>query len=134
MGYEGYGERIRSIRHAKGLTLDAVAKRCGHSPQWLSNIEVRRNRGNVEDVREIAKALGVDPGALFCDNPGYNKEHPNVKEPLRNLLRDVQAKLRGASKIAASGLELSAYERIASAAFHVGAALSELEVDDETRD
>jgi len=62
------GRRIREARHARQLTLEQVAALTGRNAGQISRIE----RGRiphlpVSTLWNIAKALGVKPGALLND-------------------------------------------------------------------
>ena len=48
------GEQLREIRHDRGETLRAVARRADVSPQYLSEVE----RGSKEPSSEILAAIG----------------------------------------------------------------------------
>ena len=52
-------QRIRSLRLARGWTLDSLAARCGLSPSNLSRIETGRRRIALDQLVPIARALGT---------------------------------------------------------------------------
>lgn len=52
-------QRIRGLRIARGWTLDALASRCYLSPSTLSRIETGQQRIALEQLVDIAKALGT---------------------------------------------------------------------------
>lgn len=78
-------QRIRSLRLARGWTLDALAARCHISPSNLSRIETGRRRIALDQLVPIARALdttidqlvesGDDQDVVIrpqaCDTPGY---------------------------------------------------------------
>ncbi len=78
-------QRIRSLRLARGWTLDALAARCHISPSNLSRIETGRRRIALDQLVPIARALdttidqlvesGEDQDVVIrpqpCDTPGY---------------------------------------------------------------
>ena len=61
-------QRIRSLRLARGWTLDSLAARCDVSPSNLSRIETGRRRIALDQLVSLARALGttldqlVEPG------------------------------------------------------------------------
>lgn len=57
-------QRIKSIRLARKLTLDDVAKRAGMTRGWLSKVENFRVTPSLPALGEIAKALGVTVAQL----------------------------------------------------------------------
>lgn len=52
-------QRVRGLRLARGWTLDALAARCYLSPSTLSRIETGQQRIALEQLIEIARALGT---------------------------------------------------------------------------
>ncbi len=60
----GVGGRIREIREARGLTLDALAAKCGIAKPNLSRLENDKVTPTFETLKTIAKALDTHP-ALF---------------------------------------------------------------------
>ena len=55
---EVLGERLRTLRRRRGLTLTDVAARAGISPQYLSEIERGRKDPSSEMLAAVAGALG----------------------------------------------------------------------------
>jgi transcriptional regulator with XRE-family HTH domain len=60
----GVGGRIREIREARGLTLDALAAKCGIAKPNLSRLENDKVTPRFETLRTIATALGTHPALL----------------------------------------------------------------------
>jgi len=58
------GERIRTLRKAAGLTLDAVASKAGMSKGSLCSIEKGERPAGLAVLKKISRALGVSVGAL----------------------------------------------------------------------
>ena len=52
-------QRIRSLRTARGWSLDALARHCGLSPSTLSRIETGTRRIALDQLVPIAQALGI---------------------------------------------------------------------------
>lgn len=61
------GARIREKRLDRDISLDAIEGACGISKGHLSSIEHGKAVMNVLTLCKIAKALGVQPGALLGD-------------------------------------------------------------------
>ena len=59
------GERIRSRRQAKRMTLKDMATATGLSMGFLSQLERGVHGGSVRTLQQIAAALGVSVGDLF---------------------------------------------------------------------
>lgn len=53
-----FGEAVRQLREARGLTLRELASRMGVSAPFLSDVE--HDRRNTDKLDELAKALDVD--------------------------------------------------------------------------
>jgi DNA-binding Xre family transcriptional regulator len=63
----GVGGRIREIREARRLTLDALAAKCGIAKPNLSRLENDKVTPTFETLRTIAGALDVHPALLVSD-------------------------------------------------------------------
>jgi len=57
-------QRIRSLRLARGWSLDSLAARCGLSPSTLSRIETGHRRIALDQLVPIARAFGSTLDAL----------------------------------------------------------------------
>lgn len=60
-----FGRRVRELREAKGLSQEAFAEECGLDRTYVSGIERGKRNVGLENVRVIAKALGVSLSRLF---------------------------------------------------------------------
>lgn len=60
----GVGGRIREIRQARGLTLDALAAKCGIAKPNLSRLEHDKVTPTYETLKTIAAALATHPALL----------------------------------------------------------------------
>ncbi|MFD7308129.1 helix-turn-helix domain-containing protein [Promicromonospora sp. NPDC059942] len=63
------GRRIRHLRTAQGLTLDALGEKVGSAPSLLSLVENGRREPRLGLLRSIAEALGVPMGELLSAEP-----------------------------------------------------------------
>ena len=59
------GQRLRSIRHERGLSLAQVAAASGLTRGFLSQLELGDTSASVTSLARIASALGVDMSSLF---------------------------------------------------------------------
>ena len=81
------GSNIKNIRSKKNLTLKEIAKKCGITEQYLSDIETGRKVPNTQLINSISKVLGVHIDAIepsyfsdyFEDETSYGKEAPAKK-------------------------------------------------------
>ncbi len=59
------GQRIRSLRAAKGLSQEALADEAGLDRSYMSGVERGVRNVSVLNLAKIAKALNQPIGALF---------------------------------------------------------------------
>ncbi|MGY2048588.1 helix-turn-helix domain-containing protein [Methylobacterium sp. JK268] len=62
-------ERLRSLRAARGLTLDALAQRSGVSRSMISLIERAESSPTASVLERLAAGLGLPLAALFAVDP-----------------------------------------------------------------
>ena len=94
---EQFGNRLRTARKERGLTLEQLAVACSTSETVLRNYEKARKSPNVEMLLRICEALKVSPDYLLQDELSFNP-YENNAELLKaagslspasmNLLRD----------------------------------------------
>jgi transcriptional regulator with XRE-family HTH domain len=53
-----FGQRVRELRVARGITLTALAERLGTSKSFLSNIENGKQAPGLTTILRIARVLG----------------------------------------------------------------------------
>jgi transcriptional regulator with XRE-family HTH domain len=63
----GIGEKLKSLRKHRRLTLEALSKRSGYSVSALSKIENERLGLTYDKLARLAVALEVDMSTLFTD-------------------------------------------------------------------
>ena len=59
------GERLKSVRQARRLTLDEVATASGLTKGFLSKLERDQTSASVAALVRVCAALGISPGSLF---------------------------------------------------------------------
>jgi len=62
---ERLGTRLRSLRAAKGWTLEELAERSGLSKPFLSRLESADRQPSIAAVLTLARVFGVPMGSLF---------------------------------------------------------------------
>lgn len=72
------GRDLRALRRRRGLTLAALAAEVGRSVGWLSQVERGLSELAIDDLRGLARALGV-PLSWFLT-------HDDVEEEERGLV------------------------------------------------
>lgn len=64
-----FGQRLRHLRRARGLTLDSLGSRIGKRASYLSLIENGRREVRLSLIEELAAALGVTAADLVAPAP-----------------------------------------------------------------
>jgi transcriptional regulator with XRE-family HTH domain len=63
------GPRIRSLRHARRVTLRELAERAGVTESFLSQVEREVTSPSIASVQRIARALDLGIAELFAEEP-----------------------------------------------------------------
>jgi transcriptional regulator with XRE-family HTH domain len=61
------GERVRALRHERGLSLRALAQLCELSPNTISLIERGETSPSVSTLHRLATALGMHISTFFAE-------------------------------------------------------------------
>lgn len=67
---QALGDNLRSLRKARGLTLEALADEIGCSVGWLSQVERGKSHPSDATVEALGQALGANISLLFGAEPG----------------------------------------------------------------
>jgi len=81
------GQQLRSLRKARGLTLQQLAGLTELSRTYISQIETGTANPSVATLKKLADVLGVSVGALFSDGPD---QPTDSQPPLASGLADVR--------------------------------------------
>lgn len=86
------GRRIREARRRAHLTQAAVVERMSSAPEgrdhhWLSNIENGAARLRIDDLPDLARALGVSADYLVGLRPPPSEEAEALTEDERGVLQ-----------------------------------------------
>jgi len=97
------GNKIKSLRTKKGLTLEQLAVLTGSSKSYVWEIENRKDvpRLSAEKLTNLASTLGVtvdyfvddsndDPSQTVLDDAffrDFKKMHPDTKEKIRRMIK-----------------------------------------------
>jgi DNA-binding XRE family transcriptional regulator len=73
----GIGRRMREIREARGLTLDALAVKCGIAKPNLSRLENDKVTPKAQTLQTVAAALDVHPAVFVAPIRAAGKPNKN---------------------------------------------------------
>lgn len=59
-----FGQRVRALRHERGLSQEAFADRCGLDRTYVSGIERGNRNVALRNIESIANALGLSISRL----------------------------------------------------------------------
>ena len=62
-----FGQRVRELRQAAGLSQEELAERCGLHRTYIGGIERGERNVGVLNLLQLARALKVRPGELLAD-------------------------------------------------------------------
>jgi len=79
-----FGQRLRHLRRARGLTLTELGDRVGRAPSVLSLLENGRREPKLSLIEQLAKALGVSVAELLSHQP------PTRRAQLEIAIADAQ--------------------------------------------
>ena len=88
--YKNLGQRIRSIRKKKGLTLEELCFEINMDYSFLARIETGNAVASLESLYRIAKGLGVNFLQLFNDTE--IKEENLIDNEITNITKKLSAK------------------------------------------
>lgn len=63
------GEKIRSLRRRRGLTVQGLASACNLSKGFISQVENGRTSPSLSTLTDMARVLGVSPALLVANGP-----------------------------------------------------------------
>ncbi|OJF17815.1 MAG: hypothetical protein A6D91_03145 [Bacillaceae bacterium G1] len=71
-----FGEMIRNLRLAKGLTINEVAQKAGLTASFISQFERGRTQASIASIQKITQAIGIRLSDLFNDETAMASEMP----------------------------------------------------------
>jgi len=95
------GERVRALRHRRGMTRKRLAEAAGVSERHLANLETGQGNASVMLLRDLARALGSSIGEIVGEDAAASGEWSRIRELMRG--RD-EATLARARKALAEAL------------------------------
>lgn len=75
------GQRIKTLREARGWTTNRLANQCGLSQSFLRSVELGEKGISVDNLSLLCDALSVSLGEFFADTlPQAQAEDPLAQE------------------------------------------------------
>jgi transcriptional regulator with XRE-family HTH domain len=62
-----FGQRIRELRLATGMTQEEFADHCGFARTYMSRIETGGANPSLDAIKTLSDGLKIDLGHLFSD-------------------------------------------------------------------
>ena len=78
------GERLRSIRKAKGLSIYKLSQDTGISQNHISDLELGRRKPSVETLKRLIVPLGITLSELFNEDTEVSILTENERELVEN--------------------------------------------------
>ena len=90
---ESLGQDLRVLRKSRGLTLVEVGESVGRSVGWLSQVERDISEPSMDELKALAKTLGVSTSSFFGKAPTDPREEGRVVR--RDARRPLSARVPG---------------------------------------
>jgi transcriptional regulator with XRE-family HTH domain len=87
-GYAGLGDRLRTARNARGLSLRALADRLGVSPSLISQVERGLARPSVNTLYAMARELEVSFDELLFPDARHGADPAHPADPPERRTHD----------------------------------------------
>ena len=78
------GQRLRSIRKSKGLSIYKLSQDTGISQNHISDLELGRRKPSVETLKRLIVPLGITLAELFNENTEVSILTENERELVEN--------------------------------------------------
>ncbi|HHH2127378.1 TPA: helix-turn-helix domain-containing protein [Yersinia enterocolitica] len=76
-----FGERVKELRIATGLSQEAFADRCGFARSYMSRIERGGSNASLDAIEVLANALNVEPWQLLVSDYSSEDNNPELLVP-----------------------------------------------------
>ena len=77
------GERVRALRHRRGMTRKRLAEAAGVSERHLANLETGQGNASVMLLRDLARALGSSIAEIVGEDVVASGESARIRDLLR---------------------------------------------------
>ena len=69
-----FGERVKELRIATGMSQEAFADRCGFARSYMSRIERGGSNASLDAIEVLANALSVEPWRLLASDSSEDND------------------------------------------------------------
>lgn len=69
-----FGQRVKALRIATGMSQEAFADRCGFARSYMSRIERGGSNASLDAIEVLAEALSVEPWQLLMSDSSKNND------------------------------------------------------------
>ncbi|WP_315117909.1 helix-turn-helix transcriptional regulator [uncultured Clostridium sp.] len=85
------GENIKEVRISRGLSINALAKACGMSPGYLSDLEKgKKDNPSMDMLEKIANELNVTVQQLFKEDIDKIDEIDELENEMKLLYSKIK--------------------------------------------
>jgi len=89
-------DNIKRIRREKGISQEKLAEACNTATSYIGLMEIYKNVPKLSTIERIAKALDVDPLALFQDKNKIPLEQEiEIQKIKKNILFCIENEIDG---------------------------------------
>lgn len=81
-----FGNRVRQLRQAQGISQEALALKAGISPAHLGQIERAVKKPTVDTIGKLAEALNIEAADLFLSKPAPSMTQSAIRNKIDALL------------------------------------------------
>lgn len=76
-----FGDRVKELRIATGMSQEAFADRCGFARSYMSRIERGGSNASLDAIEVLANALNVEPWQLLVSDYSSEDNNPELLVP-----------------------------------------------------
>ena len=81
-----FGQRVKELRIATGMSQEAFADRCGFARSYMSRIERGGSNASLDAIEVLANALSVEPWQLLVSDSSEDSD-PELLVPMQLMAR-----------------------------------------------
>ena len=94
-----FGERVRALRHERGLSQDMLGEKAGINAKYVGEVERGRRNPSLSILLQLARGLDVEPAELVGDDLAALGRDALVTDIIARLATLTDAELRSTARI-----------------------------------